>query len=109
MGDVGRDAASADGSRQRKRPSATPLHLHSSDDAKQRVLELNEQEDAKDDKEKRTYGRTPDGQGKVPLELLAGGEELATRTDMQKSHSDSSFIALLPQPQLHAHSFQAHR
>lgn len=65
MGDVGRESASTDGSRQRRRPSATPLHLHNADDAKQRVLELNEQEDSKDDKEKRTYGRTPDGQGKV--------------------------------------------
>ncbi|PSN62282.1 phosphatidylethanolamine N-methyltransferas-like protein [Corynespora cassiicola Philippines] len=55
--------APADGSRLRERPSARPLHLHNSDDAKQRVLELNEQEDKvhADGREKRTYGRTPDG------------------------------------------------
>ena len=57
--------APADGSRLRERPSARPLHLHNSDDAKQRVLELNEQEDKvhADGREKRTYGRTPDGTG----------------------------------------------
>lgn len=53
----------ADGSRVRERPSVKPLHLHNSDDAKQRVLELNEEEDSKNGKEKRTYGRTPDGTG----------------------------------------------
>ncbi|KAF2845452.1 phosphatidylethanolamine N-methyltransferas-like protein [Plenodomus tracheiphilus IPT5] len=53
----------ADGSQVRERPSAKPLHLHNSDDAKQRVLELNDQEDRdhKNDDRKRTYGRTPDG------------------------------------------------
>ncbi|KAL6710169.1 phosphatidylethanolamine N-methyltransferase [Coniothyrium glycines] len=53
----------AEDSQARVRPSARPLHLHNSDDAKQRVLELNDQEDKnhKDDDKKRTYGRTPDG------------------------------------------------
>ncbi|KAF2727628.1 phosphatidylethanolamine N-methyltransferas-like protein [Polyplosphaeria fusca] len=53
----------ADENRPRERPSAKPLHLHSSSDARQKVLQLNEQEDgqAKSGKEKRTYGRTPDG------------------------------------------------
>ncbi|KAF2121347.1 phosphatidylethanolamine N-methyltransferase [Lophiotrema nucula] len=55
-------SSSADRSRLRERPSAKPLHLHGSDDARQRVLELNEREDSgKDGREKRTYGRTPDG------------------------------------------------
>jgi phosphatidylethanolamine N-methyltransferase len=47
----------------RERPSAKPLHLNNADDAKQKVLELNDQEDKnhKDDNKKRTYGRTPDG------------------------------------------------
>lgn len=55
----------ADSSQLRERPSIKPLHLHNSEDAKQKVLELNEQEDmdSKDEKKKRTYGRTPDGTG----------------------------------------------
>jgi hypothetical protein len=55
----------AGGSQLRERPSAKPLDLHSAEDAKERVLELNRQEenDDKDDSKKRTYGRTPDGTG----------------------------------------------
>ncbi|KAH7350382.1 phosphatidylethanolamine N-methyltransferase-like protein [Pyrenochaeta sp. MPI-SDFR-AT-0127] len=62
MTDLG-EGSRADGSQLRERPSARPLHLPKSDDAKQKVLELNEQEDRnhKDDEKKRTYGRTPDG------------------------------------------------
>jgi phosphatidylethanolamine N-methyltransferase len=59
-------AAKADGGQLRERPSAKPIHLRNSHDAKDRVLELNEQEDKehKDREEKkRTYGRTPDGTG----------------------------------------------
>lgn len=59
----------------RERPSARPLHLHNSDDARQKVLDLNQQE-AKEQKHgpKRTYGRTPDGTGTlirrhIPLQL----------------------------------------
>jgi len=65
MADVGNDSK-ADGSQLRERPSAKPLHLNNSDDAKQKVLELNDQEDKdhkNDDSKKRTYGRTPDGTG----------------------------------------------
>ena len=64
MTDVG-DGSQADGSQLRERPSVKPLHLHKSDDVKRKVLELNDQEDrdSKDDKDKRTYGRTPDGTG----------------------------------------------
>jgi phosphatidylethanolamine N-methyltransferase len=58
---VGSDAE--DG-RLRERPSAKPLHLDNAEEARQRVLELNEEEDGKQGKEKRTYGRTPDGTGK---------------------------------------------
>jgi phosphatidylethanolamine N-methyltransferase len=56
----------ADGSHLRERPSVKPLHLHNSDDAKKKVLELNQEEekDKKDDESKKTYGRTPDGTGK---------------------------------------------
>ncbi|KAF1944310.1 phosphatidylethanolamine N-methyltransferas-like protein [Clathrospora elynae] len=62
MADVG-NGSNADGSQLRGRLSAQPLHLHNSDDAKQKVLELNGQEDKhhKHADQKRTYGRTPDG------------------------------------------------
>lgn len=56
----------ADGSQLRERPSAKPLRFDNADDAKQKVLQLNEEEDKKhkgDDDRKRTYGRTPDGTG----------------------------------------------
>lgn len=59
----------AEDSRLRERPSAKPHHARQhSDDAKQRVLALNEQEDKghEDGREKRTYGRTPDGIGTWP-------------------------------------------
>ncbi|KAF2750467.1 phosphatidylethanolamine N-methyltransferas-like protein [Sporormia fimetaria CBS 119925] len=45
----------------RERLSAKPVHLDSAEQARQRVLELNEEEDNKQGKDKRTYGRTPDG------------------------------------------------
>lgn len=59
------DIGNADGSQLRERPPARSQHQHGSNDAKQRVLELNDQEDRdhKDDEKKRTYGRTPDGTG----------------------------------------------
>jgi phosphatidylethanolamine N-methyltransferase len=64
MADVS-NGPQADDSQLRERPSAKPLHLNNADDAKQKVLELNDQEDKnhKDDGKKRTYGRTPDGTG----------------------------------------------
>jgi len=63
MTDVG-NVPGADGSQLRERPSAKPMHMRDPDAAKQKVLELNEQEDAKGEREKKTYGRTPDGTGK---------------------------------------------
>ena len=63
MTDIG-NGPRADSSQLRERPKAKPLHMHDSDSAKQKVLELNEQEDSKDEREKKTYGRTPDGTGK---------------------------------------------
>lgn len=54
----------ADGSQLRERPNAKPLHLNNADDAKQKVLQLNDEENKKhkgDASKKRTYGRTPDG------------------------------------------------
>jgi phosphatidylethanolamine N-methyltransferase len=56
--------ASVEQSGLRERTSEKPQQLDTADEARQRVLELNEREDSKDDKEKRTYGRTPDGTGK---------------------------------------------
>lgn len=56
----------ADGSQLRERPNAKPLHLNNADDAKQKVLQLNDEENKKhkgDASKKRTYGRTPDGTG----------------------------------------------
>jgi hypothetical protein len=69
MADVSNGSKAGD-SQLRERPSAKPLHLNNADDAKQKVLELNDQEDKnqKDDSKKRTYGRTPDGTGMSQLE-----------------------------------------
>jgi phosphatidylethanolamine N-methyltransferase len=56
----------ADSNQLRERPNAKPLHVNNAHDAKQKVLQLNEQEDKKhkgDASKKRTYGRTPDGTG----------------------------------------------
>ena len=65
MADIGSNTE-ADGDRLRGRLSAKSHPLHNVDDAKHKVLELNDQEDRdrNDDKQKRTYGRTPDGTGK---------------------------------------------
>jgi hypothetical protein len=65
MTDVSHDGSNADGSQLRERPSAKPLNLHNSEDAKQKVLDLNNQEekDGKGVESRRTYGRTPDGTG----------------------------------------------
>jgi phosphatidylethanolamine N-methyltransferase len=67
MAEVNHNGTEADSSQLRERPSAKPLHLHNSDDAKQRVLELNEQEEkhGQDEDKKKTYGRVPDGTGKL--------------------------------------------
>jgi phosphatidylethanolamine N-methyltransferase len=69
MADTDRDHQAED-SRLRIRQSAQPLHARqaSEEDAKQRVLALNEREDKEheDGREKRTYGRTPDGTGTWP-------------------------------------------
>lgn len=56
---------SAAGSGLRERPTARPLHIDNAEDARRKVLELNEEEEKEhaDGSEKRTYGRTPDGTG----------------------------------------------
>jgi phosphatidylethanolamine N-methyltransferase len=66
MAHVQHNGSEADGSQLRERLSAKPLHLHNSDEARKKVLELNEEEekDNKDEGSKKTYGRTPDGTGK---------------------------------------------
>ncbi|KAF2268733.1 phosphatidylethanolamine N-methyltransferas-like protein [Lojkania enalia] len=86
---------SADGNCLRERPLAKPLHLHNSDDARQKVLELNEQEDSecKHGKEKRTYGRTPDGTDTVqgrgyPVDSIVG---LETPTPPCKAHLNIAY------------------
>ncbi|KAF2275577.1 phosphatidylethanolamine N-methyltransferas-like protein [Westerdykella ornata] len=61
MTNLGSDATVTNDSKLRERPTAKPVRLENADDARQRVLELNEEEESKQFKEKRTYGRTPDG------------------------------------------------
>lgn len=64
MADV--DCKQAEDSRLRERPTAKPHSVSQhSEDAKQRVLALNEQENKEhaDGRAKRTYGRTPNGTG----------------------------------------------
>ncbi|EAT78557.2 hypothetical protein SNOG_13932 [Parastagonospora nodorum SN15] len=62
MADINHDGPKADGSQMRERPSAKPLHLYNSEDAKKKVLELNqEEEDNKHEEKRKTFGRTPDG------------------------------------------------
>jgi phosphatidylethanolamine N-methyltransferase len=65
MADVKHNGVNAEGNQLRERPSAKPLHLQNAQDAKQRVLDLNNQEekDCKSDETRRTYGRTADGTG----------------------------------------------
>jgi hypothetical protein len=64
MADFKQDGPKADGSQMRERPSAKPLHLRNSEDAKQKVLKLNQEEgDNKDEEKRKTFGRTPDGTG----------------------------------------------
>ena len=55
-----------DGLRQRN----TPLQATSQEEARQTVLELNaleEDKDGADEKDKKTFGRTPDGTGNAPF------------------------------------------
>jgi hypothetical protein len=57
------ESTDKEGLRQRN----APLQAKSTDEARQTVLELNALEDeknVKDEKEKKTFGRTPDGTGK---------------------------------------------
>ncbi|KAF1955817.1 phosphatidylethanolamine N-methyltransferas-like protein [Byssothecium circinans] len=63
MADTSISFTAPDDSQLRERPSAKPLHLHNPDDARQKVLELNDDrgKERKDAADKRTYGRTPDG------------------------------------------------
>jgi len=45
-----------------------PVQANSSEEARQTVLQLNalEESTGKDDADKKTFGRTPDGTGKMP-------------------------------------------
>ena len=62
-------ALNAEGLRERNTPLRATIH----ESARKVVLELNAQEDRtqKDEQRRKTYGRTPDGIGQLPLELLA--------------------------------------
>lgn len=77
MAGINHDGPKADGSQLRERPSAKPLHLYNSEDAKHKVLELNqEEEDNKHEEKRKTFGRTPDGTGKpgIPARPIEAGQ-----------------------------------
>jgi hypothetical protein len=62
MGSVDAGPSDKEGLRQRN----APLQAKTTDEARQTVLELNALEDKKDvqdEKDKKTFGRTPDGTG----------------------------------------------
>lgn len=62
MGSIGAEPMEKEGLRQRN----APLQARTNDEARQTVLELNALEDKKDVKnemDKKTFGRTPDGTG----------------------------------------------
>src|SRR4051794_39740795 len=67
MADVGGDTKT-EGSRLRER-APKPLHLDNAQNAKEKVLQLNSAEESKvkNEKDRRTYGRTPDGTGRFTL------------------------------------------
>ena len=55
----------------RLRERNVPVRAATEEDARKAVLELNAQEERtqKDEQNRKTYGRTPDGIGQSPLEL----------------------------------------
>jgi phosphatidylethanolamine N-methyltransferase len=65
------DAGSLDEGQLRERlaPQSASQNGRKPQTARERVLELNEEEELKDEKEKRTYGRTPDGTGKLLVNI----------------------------------------
>lgn len=81
---TGSDTPNTSRVRERQRPSAKPLHLNNSDDARQKVLQLNEEEDKehRDGGEKRTYGRTPDGTGTFTSARAAAIEHAAAEKEV---------------------------
>lgn len=66
MGSIAADTPEREGLRNRN----APLHAKTNSEARQTVLELNaleDKRDVQDEKEKKTFGRTPDGTGKFRL------------------------------------------
>jgi hypothetical protein len=65
-GDASGFAQNADGLRERN----VPVHIPTDEDARKAVLELNalEERTQKDEHNRKTYGRTPDGIGPCTLE-----------------------------------------
>lgn len=62
MGSIAAEPLEKEGLRQRN----APLQAKSTNEARQTVLELNaleDKKDVKDEKDKKTFGRTPDGTG----------------------------------------------
>ena len=56
----------------RNRPNA-PIRAATRQDAREAVLQLNamEENSAKEEKDKKTFGRTPDGTGKIEFVLIS--------------------------------------
>lgn len=54
-----------------------PQQVASTEEARKAVRQLNDQEASKNDKDKRTYGRTPDGTGAFPDQTACRGIKLA--------------------------------
>lgn len=48
-----------------------PIRARSEDEARNAVLELNAQEErtTKDEKDRKTFGRTPDGTGRISIDI----------------------------------------
>ncbi len=64
--------SSADVATESLRKRNTPLRANTKEDARRAVLELNalEEKEVKDDKDRKTFGRTPDGTGKYSLDIV---------------------------------------
>jgi hypothetical protein len=65
MADKTPSSAPVDAAAENLRKRNTPLRTHSREDARRAVLELNalEEKEVKDDKDRKTFGRTPGGTG----------------------------------------------
>jgi phosphatidylethanolamine N-methyltransferase len=72
MNETMANPSSADAATESLRKRNTPIRAHSKEDARRAVLELNalEEKEVKDDKDRKTFGRTPGGTGKYSLDIV---------------------------------------